>query len=132
MQAIDTNVLVRLLVRDDQDQSTKVYRLLKTAEQKQKQVFVSHLVVLETAWVLKSNYHKSRDDIILALDSLIKLPVLFFENKETIESLIDTAKRSNFDLADIFIVEIARHHACKCVWTFDKKASKHGFFQLLS
>ena len=52
MKALDTNVLVRFLVKDDEQQAKTVYRLFKQAESKAEAFFIPILVVLETVWVL--------------------------------------------------------------------------------
>ena len=56
MIALDTNVLVRFLVRDDEKQAQIVYARFKQAESAREVLFVSLLVVLETIWVLESAY----------------------------------------------------------------------------
>jgi predicted nucleic-acid-binding protein len=52
MKALDTNVLVRFLVRDDEQQSKAVYRKFKQTEADKEVLFIPALVVLETVWVL--------------------------------------------------------------------------------
>ena len=56
MKALDTNVIIRFLVRDDKQQAEIVYRLFKRVERKNETLFVPLLVVLETLWVLESVY----------------------------------------------------------------------------
>ena len=56
MLGLDTNVLVRYLVRDDEVQFEKARKLIKREVAAGRGVFVSHLVVLETEWVLRSRY----------------------------------------------------------------------------
>ena len=58
MIAFDTNLLVRLAVNDDQQQAEIAEHLLETH-----QIFISRTVLLETEWVLRSVYKKSRIEI---------------------------------------------------------------------
>lgn len=72
MIGIDTNVLVRFLVRDNQGQFERARRLIKREVGSGETVLISHLVLLETEWVLRSRYGllktevaKFRNDFIL-------------------------------------------------------------------
>ncbi len=56
MKALDTNVLVRFLVQDDEIQASKVDQLFASAEQGKETLFIPLLVVLELIWVLQSAY----------------------------------------------------------------------------
>jgi len=62
MKAVDTNILVRFLTKDDAIQAQKVYELFKKAETKREPLFVSLLVVLELLWVLESVYSIPREE----------------------------------------------------------------------
>ena len=52
MKALDTNILVRFLIQDDEPQSKTVFDLFSNAERQKESFFISTLVVLETIWVL--------------------------------------------------------------------------------
>ena len=56
MKAIDTNILVRFITKDDENQAKLVYQLFKQTEQTEQKLFVPLLVVLEVIWVLQSAY----------------------------------------------------------------------------
>jgi predicted nucleic-acid-binding protein len=56
-------VLVRFLVRDEERQFTRAQRLLRREDERGEPVFVSHLVLLETEWVLRSRYGLSKAEI---------------------------------------------------------------------
>ena len=71
MKALDTNILVRFLVKDDENQSESVYRLFKKAESEKDAFFVPLLVILETVWVLKAVYEISRPDILDAINDIL-------------------------------------------------------------
>lgn len=63
MKGLDTNILVRFLVRDDEAQAETIYKRFKQAESDKEVLFVPLLVVLETVWVLESVYERSIPDI---------------------------------------------------------------------
>jgi len=131
MIAIDTNILIRFLVRDDTKQTDKVYKLFKNAEKQHEELYIPILVMLEVIWVLESVYEINRTDLLNALSKLILMPILCFENLSAIQSFILDAKDSSFDLPDLLIAHSAKLKSCEKVITFDKKASKHQLFELL-
>ena len=131
MKALDTNVLVRFLVRDDAVQAEAVYRRFKRAEAEKEALFVSLLVLLEVIWVLESVYSIARQDLLDAIHVLLQMPVLQFEAQSAVRSFIASARKTSVDLSDILIGQHANHSGCEAVLTFDKQASKHSLFQLL-
>ena len=78
MKALDTNILVRFLVRDDTSMAARVDQLLDAANTRGNSFFVSLPVVLELLWVLKSGYKRSRPDILDAVEKRSLMPVLTF------------------------------------------------------
>jgi predicted nucleic acid-binding protein len=69
MIAVDTNVIVRLLTRDDEAQYRLAYTLFERAE-----LFVPLTVLLETEWVLRYAYEFAAADVVSALQRLFGLP----------------------------------------------------------
>lgn len=132
MKALDTNVLVRFLVKDDAGQAQQVYSLFKQAETGQQRLFVPMLVVLEMIWVLQAVYGVDDADILAALNDLLMMPVLLFEAQPVLHAFISAAKGSNFDLAEVLIAHAARGSNCDSVLTFDMKAAKFPGFELIN
>lgn len=66
-EILDTNVLVRFLVGDNQKQRAQAEQWFKEAEARKRRVVVTPIVVAETAFVLESFYHKSRVEIARSL-----------------------------------------------------------------
>lgn len=131
MNALDTNVLIRFLVKDDTRQSQIVYKLFKKAESDKKSYWVPLLVVLETIWVLESVYDIPRGEILDSLNELLLMTVLKFESQSVIQQFIHNARKNTIDLSDVLIAFAARISGCERVLTFDKKASGHDLFELI-
>ena len=129
MKALDTNVLVRFLVRDDEHQADKVYGRFKKAEAEKEVFFVSPLVVLELFWVLESVYEVPRENILDAVEALMAMPILDFGIQRVVRNCIIAARDTNMDLADLLIACHAMSSGCDGVITFDKKAAKHAPFE---
>ena len=131
MRALDTNVLVRLLVNDDRRQGARAKRLLTSAEQRGEPLLVIDLVVLELVWVLRSAYEFSRHEVLDALELLAGMPALCFEDYERIVALIAQGRATGVDLDDLLIGLHAADRDCDATVTFDKKLATTGLFETL-
>lgn len=131
MKAVDTNVLVRFLVNDDPAQASIVRARFADAEQQRESFWVPVLVLLETIWVLESGYGVSRSELIATLSDLLLLPILEFENRAAVQTMLTNAARTAGDLPDLFIAETAHLSGCESVLTFDKKAARDAGFELI-
>ena len=131
MKAIDTNILVSFLVKDDDQQAEAAYRVFKQVEADRQVLFIPMLVVLETVWVLESVYAIKRQEILDCVEELLLMPVLEFEAQPAIRSFVTSARESKADLADLLITQSARFSGCECVLTFDRRASRLDFFEIL-
>ncbi len=131
MKAIDTNVLIRYIMNDDSIQNQKVGLLFEQALIQNKHFFVSMLVVLEIDWVLSSVFNLKRADIIEILLDLLALKVLKFEYADILKDTLHFAQTNSYDLSDLLIGYIAKHHNYTTTLTFDKKAAKSTVFELI-
>ena len=131
MKALDTNVLIRFLVKDDARQAEIVYNKFKQAETEKDSFYVPLLIVLETVWVLESVYKITRQDILDSLNDLVLMPILDFESQSAIMNFISSARNNKTDLSDLLIAHAAKFSGCECVLTFDKRASDYKLFSLL-
>ena len=132
MKALDTNILVRFLVKDDKAQARLVLKRIEEAEAKREILFVSELVLLELIWVLESVYEVSRTEILASINDLLQMPVLKIACLNAVHAFLNSARTSTIDLSDLLIGHCARLSGCEAVLTFDKKASKTALFQLLA
>ncbi len=131
MIAVDTNILVRFLVRDDDRQAEAALKRIKEAEVRRERLKIPLLVVLETIWVLESAYDKTRTEILDAIRDMRQMPVFDFESDRVIEGLLNDGPKHKADLADIMIAHAAEAAGCEAGITFDKCAAKLSFFTLL-
>lgn len=131
MRAVDTNVLVRFLVQDDEKQAQIATQLLADAEADKQPLFVSNVVVLEMMWVLKSAYEVPRDEILDSLSELLSMVALEFQDSLSIRDFVSSAQHNTYDLADLLICHVARGKGYDTTLTFDKKAAKAPHFTKL-
>ncbi|HMP75200.1 MAG TPA: type II toxin-antitoxin system VapC family toxin [Kiritimatiellia bacterium] len=131
MIAVDTNVLVRFLVRDDEKQAQAVRRRLQHAEQNRERLFIPLPVLLETVWVLESAYDMARSAILDALRDMRHMTVFEFEAVDVVERFLADGDAGKADMADLLIAHSARAAGCDKVITFDRGAARHPFVELL-
>ena len=112
MLGIDTNVLIRFLVRDDKAQFERARKLIKRETSRGEPVFISHLVLLETEWVLRSRYGASKTEISTAISALLESREVQFEDESSVEQALFVWKDSTADFADCLIN--AHHRALGC------------------
>ena len=124
MLGIDTNVLVRFLVRDEEAQFEKARKLIKREVAAGSTVLVNQLVLLETEWVLRSRFSLAKNLIIQAISGLLDASDVRFEDEPAVEEAIFIWKDSAADFADCLIGAKNRRLGCRATATFDMKASK--------
>jgi predicted nucleic-acid-binding protein len=124
MLGLDTNVLVRFLVQDDQAQFERAQKLISRESRTGSGVLIGLLVLLETEWVLRSRYSLAKSEILAAFSGLLASAELRFEDEHSIETALFAWKDSPADFADCLIG--ARHRAlgCRATASFDVKATK--------
>ena len=131
MLGIDTNVLVRYLVRDDEAQFEKASRLIKREIAADAEVLVSLPVLLETEWVLRSRYHFKKAEILAAISGLLDATEIQFEDEAAIEESLKCWADGVADFADCLIGAHNRRLGCRTTATFDQKAARLPTFSSL-
>jgi predicted nucleic-acid-binding protein len=124
MLGIDTNILVRFLVRDDEAQFDKSRKLIKREVAAGRRVLVNQLVLMETEWVLRSRYALPKNKIIEAISNLLDAIDIQFEDEPIIEEALFVWKDATADFADCLIGAKNRRLGCRATASFDVKASK--------
>jgi predicted nucleic-acid-binding protein len=109
--AIDTNVVVRFLTRDDPVQAARARALIETGS-----VLVLQTVILETAWVLRTKYRFDRAAIATGLRQLLGLPGVAVEDPGTVAQALDLHDQG-FDFADA--LHLASSRRAEAFATFD-------------
>ena len=124
MLGIDTNVLVRFLLRDDEAQFQKANKLIQREVTAGRGVLVSQLVLLETEWVLRSRYGFSKIQLLEVIASSLDTRDIQLEDEQSVEEAIYQWKEANADFADCLIAARHRRLGCSATATFDARAGK--------
>jgi predicted nucleic-acid-binding protein len=129
---IDTNVIVRLLVADDEKQADVAERYLKTHCSSDEPALLSDIVLVECAWVLGDLYEYSRVQIGDAIDGLLATAQLRAANASAVSVALQRFRSSSADFADCLLGVNNVGSGCEYTATLDGKASKLPEFRLLS
>jgi len=132
MPALDTNVLVRYLVRDDNAQLAAAKRVISRSVAENLPLFVPVTVVLELEWVLRSSFHYGKDDVLHVLSNLLSAAELSFESERALEVALQLFRKGAADFADCLHIALAVQAGAQPFWTFDKGAAKIQGARLLS
>ena len=124
MASLDTNVLVRYLVQDDDRQFALAEQLIKATLRAGGTLYVLITVLLELEWVLRSNFGFGKDQVINAMSSLLASVELSFESEAAAEVALALYQRNKADFADCVHVALAHAAGESPLWTFDRAASK--------
>jgi predicted nucleic-acid-binding protein len=112
VKALDTNVLARFVLGDDEAQSRIATRTLAQP------CFVSDTVLLETAWLLSSRYGLDRPTVVETLKDLLALPELSVSNPKGVAWAIERF-RAGADFADM--IHIISSHGADSFVSFEKR-----------
>lgn len=116
MIAVDTNIIIRFLTRDDEAQYLTAYNIFKEHD-----IFIPDSVILETEWVLRYSYRFSIKDICRAMKDIFGLPNVHLSNPLLITLAIEWHEHG-MDFADALHLAQSQHHSK--FLTFDKNFAK--------
>lgn len=130
MIGLDTNVLVRYIMQDEAKQAAKASKLIEglTAQERG---FITLVSVVELVWVLSSSYELARDQIVQALDVILRSKQLVVDQAEQVVRALRAYGSGNADFADCLIERTAMAAGCAKTMTFDVAAAKTAGMTLI-
>jgi predicted nucleic-acid-binding protein len=115
MRAVDTNLLVRLIVRDNPRQVSLAEQFVRSG------AWVSQLVLAETMWVLDAVYDVAAEGIATAVEMLLEHESLTLQDPDVIEAALRHFRsRPSLGFSDCLVLEIARKAGHVPLGTFDR------------
>lgn len=130
MIALDTNVLLRYLTRDNAEQAEASKALLESLSD-DNPGFVCREVMLEVVWVLERAYRLSRDQIAEIVEELSYTEGLVVETDDDIVRAVMGYRQGSADFSDFMILAAAQRAGANTVYTFDRKFSRLAGTELL-
>ncbi len=131
MIGLDTNVLVRYLVRDDKRQAEKASAYIREAISKGDCFYINRLVLCELVWVLEASYGFNKKEIAGVLEKILVTKQFEFEQKEIVRQAVNGYAQGKGDLADHLIGLINHESGCVRTVTFDRALRNAPLFDVL-
>jgi predicted nucleic-acid-binding protein len=124
---LDTNVLLRYLLRDDTAQAARADRELERDER----FLIDPIALCELGWVLEAAYGFSRSDIVAALERIASTAQFEIEGHDVVLGALDDFRRSVADVSDCLIGRRNRSAGASETLTFDRSLRSLTGFRLL-
>ena len=119
MRAVDTNVLVRLVTRDDPRQVAAAEKFVERG------AWVSHVVLAEATWVLTSVYDRGPAEIATAVEMLLNHQHLTVQDPDAVADAVGHFRqRPALGFSDCLVLGIARKAGHLPLGTFDRTLAK--------
>lgn len=119
MRAVDTNVLVRLIARDDSRQTASAESFIE------KGAWVSVLALAEAIWVLATVYELSPADLARAIEMLLNHQDLLVQDSETVAGALELFRaKPALGFSDCLMLHLARKAGHLPLGTFDRSLAK--------
>lgn len=130
MIGLDTNVIVRYLMQDDPQQAARATAFIEQQLSSENMGFISLVVLVEIAWVLRSCYGIDRENIVRTFRALLETRQLWIERPDLVVRTLRRFEDNPADFSDALIVELARDQGCVETVSFDRKANSLGMRML--
>lgn len=124
MMFVDTNYFLRYLLNDVPEQHIKVIKFFEDVSDGEIKIMTSSLVLFETAWVLRSFYELTKDELIVALRNVLKLSFIQIDERHIFAQALILFEKTNLSLEDCYNFCYAKEAGVKEFKTFDKKLER--------
>ena len=118
---LDTNVILRFLLKDDPQLFQAVEPLFLQAEQGDLEIYIHPIIIAELIWTLESYYEYSKEKIAEVMIQLVEAKGVVVPDKEVIVGTLQNYKEKNVDFIDAYLVQYANKKGPLAVYTLDKK-----------
>lgn len=125
---LDTNILIRYITRDDEQQWQQATAIIEESEQ----CLITNIVLCETVWVLRGEpYNFSTDEILEIIELMIQTSKFEFEDRSLVYQALQRTKQGRADFSDYLIGTIGSHTGSTETVTFDRKLRGEDGFRCL-
>ena len=131
MIGLDTNVLVRYVVRDDARQTASATRLIESRCKPEDPGIVTLVVLCELVWVLDRGYGYSRTNIVGVLRRILAAGDLQVEHSDLAWRALNFYEKGKADFADYIIGLTCHDMKSEVTYTFDGRAADNNLFRVI-
>lgn len=132
MIGIDTNVLVRYIVQDDEGQAVLAQELIEKRCSPQDPASILLVVLCETVWVLSFTYGYTREQVAGVLRQIMLTDCFDVEEHAVAWNSLYDYQTNSVDYADCLIARLNQARAGRTTFTLDRKAARLPGFTLLT
>lgn len=130
MIGLDTNIVVRYLVQDDDDQAKIANRIFEKELSRKNKGNICLIVLCEIVWVLMRCYKQKKEKIIEVVKTLLLADSLEIDSRDAVWKALREFECGEADFSDYLIAHIHREHGASLTLTFDHKAATCPSFRL--
>lgn len=131
MIAVDTNVLVRCVVRDDEAQAARAKSIIDECAIAADTCLVTSIVLCELEWVLEDVYGASRAEVASAVRTILATPPFVVEDATLVRRALSAYARGRADLSDYLLGALGDQAGARTTYTFDKALRNAEGFTLV-
>lgn len=132
MIALDTNVLLRILLNDDPKQSRQAQEIVVRAAALGEAILLPDVVLCEVEWVLSSTFGLPRARVAETLRRLLEGTEFTFANRTAVGAAVASYEGGKADFSDYLIGATAAIAGASTTFTFDRGLRKSDDFTLVS
>ncbi|MGY0829684.1 PIN domain-containing protein [Azospirillum argentinense] len=132
MIGLDTNALVRLVIKDDAEQAELIRATVRGIVAEGKRCFINRIALVEFVWVVESVYDQPRAEISRFIEAFLENDDLCIEDRDAAQCALSRYRDNRADFSDALIGLRNRDAGCATTLTFDRKAARLPEFQILS
>jgi predicted nucleic-acid-binding protein len=122
---VDTNYILRLLLKDKEEHYIVVRKLFDEAIQKKVKLYTSLIVIFEVYWVLSSVYEQSKETCINTVENLLRLDFFSIPDRLLLFEALDIHKTSSLSFEDGYNVAFKNQYPSMHFVTFDRKLQNY-------
>lgn len=123
---VDTNVFLRLFVKDDPAMFEKSRALFARTEAGEISLVTGEIILAEVVWVLESYYGFKRDEILMVIEAILGTRHLRVINRAMLQEAVRLFREGSMDFIDACALATASQAGCASIATFDRRHFRKG------
>jgi len=126
MIGLDTNVLLRLTLRDDEQQFQRAAAFVQSQLSRESPGYINPIVLVEFAWTLRHTFKTPKDVLVAIISKLSEAENLVTAREEIVALALETCRREGTDFPDALIAAVNLADGCRMTVTFDVAFARSG------
>jgi predicted nucleic-acid-binding protein len=132
MNGLDTNILVRYITQDNENQALLAEKAIQAARSQNEKLLIQPIVICEVIWALESAYGFKKLEILPVIDQLLRTAQLKIVDKDVCWKAFAAFSQKEGDFADYYNGRANVRDGADVTLTFDKALNESDLFLILS